>query len=226
MTMVIAHRGFSAKEPENTLRAFKRALDAGSGGIEFDVRCSKDGMPIVLHDSTVDRTTNGHGNVHHLCIKSIRKFDAGRGEKIPTLEEVLALIGKNAAMFIELKDKGIEEPVLREIYRRNVVENSMVISFDYESLMRVREIDPHIRIGHHFTRMPPPVGKVLAISGNALLPLDRIVTRQLVERLHTDVLEAHTFTVDDPEEAIKMRDWGIDGIITNDPEKMLRFLRR
>ena len=104
----IAHRGASAYEPENTLRSFRRALDMGADLIEFDIRMSSDGHLIVIHDKKVDRTTDGTGLVREMTLGQLKKLDAGKGEKIPTLEEVIDF-GKGKTRFvIELKEGGVE----------------------------------------------------------------------------------------------------------------------
>ncbi len=108
----IGHRGARAYEPENTIRSFKRALELGVNAVEFDVRQTKDKKVIVIHDEDVKRTTNGEGFVRDMTLKQIKEFDAGRGEKVPSFEEVLDFIGKKAMMFIELKETGFEDRVL------------------------------------------------------------------------------------------------------------------
>src|SRR4051812_42119977 len=103
---VFAHRGFSATYPENTLLAFKKALVLGIDGIELDVHATADGFPVVIHDRAVERTTNGAGHVDELPLATLRRFDAGRGERVPTLAEVLELVQDRAYLDIEVKGRG------------------------------------------------------------------------------------------------------------------------
>jgi glycerophosphoryl diester phosphodiesterase len=108
----IGHRGARAHEPENTLRSFKKALEIGVNAVELDVRKTKDNQVVVIHDSDVKKTTNGKGLVNELTLKEIKEFSTVKGEKIPTLKEVLDFLDKKAKILIELKETGVEEKVL------------------------------------------------------------------------------------------------------------------
>src|SRR3954466_10785832 len=112
MTLIYAHRGASAIHPENTLRAFRHALAIGVDGIELDVHATADGIPVVVHDRDVGRTTDGVGYVDEMPLARLESFDAGDGERVPTLAEVLTLVGDAAHLDIEIKGLGIERPVL------------------------------------------------------------------------------------------------------------------
>ena len=112
----IAHRGASGHEPENTLRAFEKAIELGADMIEFDVHVCKSGEAVVMHDATVDRTTNGKGEIVGKALKELKSLDAGKGEKIPTLEEVLNLIDRKTKVNIELKRSETAEPVTKIIH--------------------------------------------------------------------------------------------------------------
>src|ERR687897_3596137 len=112
MTLIYAHRGASAIHPENTLRAFRHALAIGVDGIELDVHATADGIPVVIHDRDVERSTNGTGYVDEMPLARLETFDAGDGERVPTLAEVLALVGDAAHLDVEIKGTGIERAVL------------------------------------------------------------------------------------------------------------------
>ncbi len=117
MPKIMGHRGAKAYEPENTLRSVRKALDLGVQAVEIDIHLSRDGRLIVIHDATVDRTTNGKGRVSDLSWKELRRLDAGLGEPLPVLEEVVALVRGRAHLFIELKDPKAVAPSGR-VFRR------------------------------------------------------------------------------------------------------------
>ena len=109
--LIIAHRGASGYEPENTLRSFRKAIGLKSDAIELDVQLTKDNKLVVIHDETVNRTTNGKGKVKDLTLRELRKLDAGKGEKVPTLEEVFNLVKRKVKIHVELKGNNIAKPV-------------------------------------------------------------------------------------------------------------------
>ncbi len=139
MSKVYGHRGASAEFPENTLAAFRRALELGVAGIELDVHLSADGVPVVIHDETVDRTTNGEGAVAGLTVAHLRELDAGQGEYVPTLAEVLDLVGDRVHVDIEVKANAAGEAVLREVRGRDT--RWVISSFDWDVLRYVRSVD-------------------------------------------------------------------------------------
>ncbi|MEM2727493.1 MAG: glycerophosphodiester phosphodiesterase family protein, partial [Candidatus Bathyarchaeia archaeon] len=125
----IGHRGAKGYEPENTILSFKRALELGVNAIEFDVRRTKDGEIVVIHDAEVDRTTNGKGLVGELTLSEIKSLSTEKGEKIPTLEEALDFLDRKSKIFIEIKEVGIEEKVLEIVRRKGLEDNVIIISF-------------------------------------------------------------------------------------------------
>lgn len=143
--LIFAHRGSSGTEPENTRRAFRQAIADGADGVEFDVRATRDGVPVLLHDRRLERTTNGTGDVDAHTLAELRTLDAGLGESIPTLTEVLDLVSGRLRIDVELKQTGIEADVLAVLnnYRDSVWTLS---SFDWESLARVRTLAPEAEL--------------------------------------------------------------------------------
>lgn len=154
---IIAHRGFLLQFPENTLVAFRKSLSLGASGVELDVQMSSDGVPVVIHDKTIDRTTNGHGPVSGMTFKQLRKYDAGikfalayRSEKIPSLREALWTIKGKGKVIIEVKEtvnKAGLELVLKEIYMCGMEKWSTLISFDINQLEYLRQLDSNIVLG-------------------------------------------------------------------------------
>ena len=139
--LLISHRGASHYEPENTLRSFRRALDMGAGVIEFDVRKSLDGRLVVIHDRTVDRTTDGKGAVSGKTLSELRSLDAGCGERIPTLEEVFENFAGRCGLVIELKEKGTEEETVPLSKLMVFIKDCRGVSFRKDCLRAVRELD-------------------------------------------------------------------------------------
>lgn len=155
--LVIAHRGAAGEAPENTLAAFQLALDQGCDGFELDVHLSKDGEIIVIHDATLDRTTNGTGKVQEMTLTELRRFDAGckfssnyAGEQIPLLEEVFALSPSELIINVEVKGGigcGMEEALVALLRTANRLETVIVSSFDHKCLATMKQIEPTIKVG-------------------------------------------------------------------------------
>ncbi|CAG7616414.1 glycerophosphodiester phosphodiesterase [Paenibacillus allorhizosphaerae] len=148
----IAHRGYPTLFPENTLSSFQAALDANYTHLELDVHLSKDGIPVVIHDPTVNRMCNDKGRVKEYTLEELKRFTVGERETIPTLDEALALCKGRISVFLELKQigkayEGIEEKVLDVIRRHDITDQIIVTSFDHYSLMKMRELDSGIDIG-------------------------------------------------------------------------------
>ena len=163
---LFAHRGYSAKYPENTMISFRSAMDYAVDGIELDVHMTKDGHIVVIHDEKVNRTTNGKGYVKDMTLEEIRKLDAGskfnplfKGEKIPLLEEVIQLIeGTNLKLNIELKSDvfpyyGMDMEVLKLVEKYSMQHRTIISSFDHETLKRISEVAPYIEAAPLFSNI-------------------------------------------------------------------------
>jgi glycerophosphoryl diester phosphodiesterase len=138
---IYGHRGESARAPENTLQAFELALQAGVDGIELDVRATADGVPVIIHDRDLARTTNGSGRVDAVTFDQLRRFDAGSGEQVPALDEVLSLVGDRAHLDIEFKQTRIERAVLEQLRKHPSVRWS-ASSFKWGALKTLRALSP------------------------------------------------------------------------------------
>ncbi len=146
MVKVLGHRGFSSAYPENTLLAFRKAIEAGADGIELDVWLTKDGRVIVMHDETIDRTSDMSGRQKEMTLDELRKANVGGGERIPTLEEVFELLPRDSIINVELKDREAVGEVAR-IIRSNNPERVLVSSFDVEALREYRKSDRQTKLG-------------------------------------------------------------------------------
>ncbi|ASJ15625.1 glycerophosphodiester phosphodiesterase [Thermococcus chitonophagus] len=144
--IVLGHRGWIGKYPENTLLAFQKAIESGADGVEFDVWLTKDGEAIIMHDETIDRTSNMRGRQKDMTIEELKKADLGMGQRIPTLEEAVKALPKDALINVEIKDVDAVEKVY-EVIRKNNPERFMVSSFEVEALKRYRELDSETTMG-------------------------------------------------------------------------------
>ena len=216
--IIIAHRGASAYEPENTLRSFKRAIEMGADMIELDVRLSRDRHLVIMHDNEVDRTTNGHGFVKEKTLSELKKLDAGMGESVPTLEEVIALLKGKAGFVIELKDLGTEEGVISLIKEKDLIEHVFIVSFNQNLLKRIKDLESKVKTGLILLSSSDPIRLAKECQADAVAPFHEFITSDLIEKAHKNNLKIITWTVDNQGEAESLRDAGIDGIVTNKPD--------
>lgn len=224
----IAHRGASGRFPENTLSAFRAAIDAGAQMCELDVEGSSDGAIVVIHDETVDRTTDGRGAVRAMTFDELKRLDAGirfgnefKGERIPTLAEVLALTEGRCELNIEIKSAGVERKVCDLIVEHRALATAMVSSFAWDALAIVRHLEPRVRVGLLASRWPARlVGAAFEMRADAINPRSDIVTEDLCIAAHQRNLSVYAWTVDEPGEMRQLIAFGVDGIMTNYPERL------
>jgi len=232
---VLGHRGASHAAPENTLAAFRQAADVGADGVELDVHLSRDGVPVVIHDDSVDATTDGAGLVRALTLAQLKALDAGvrfdasfTGERIPTLEEVLAEVGARLLINIELKadqTAALVPAVVGLVKRMGMAKRVWFSSFKPYALYRARALAPEIPCGLLYG--PLSLGALLLkpfTPHEALHPYKDLLTERSVRRAHKRGLRVFTWTLDDPVVARQFAVWGIDGIITNEPAEILAAL--
>lgn len=216
--LLISHRGASHYEPENTLRSFRKALDMGSSVIEFDVRKSLDGHLVVIHDRTVDRTTDGKGTVSGKTLGELQSLDAGLGEKIPTLEEVLENFVGRCGLVVELKEKGTEEKTVSLIKEYGATKDVAVVSFREDCLRAVSELDHSIPTGLITVFGFGCVKKALSLGCSIVATNHRFMTRRLVSEARRNGLFVCCWTVNDPRRGEKLAGIGLHGVITNKPD--------
>lgn len=242
MPLVLAHRGASFDAPENTLAAFGLAQRQGADGIELDTTLSKDGVPVVIHDLTLDNTTDGNGPVHDLNLRALKALDAGshfdmefRGERIPTLDEALEIVGPALTVNIELKttawrSDGLEQAVLRVIRHHGAAAQIIISSFNPFALRRFRALAPDIPIGYLYAPDEPIYLRygwlMLGLAHEARHPHHAIVDARYMAWARKHGYRVHTWTVDEPDRIRELRDLGVDAIITNRPALALETLGR
>jgi len=216
--LIIAHRGASGYEPENTLRSVKKALELGADMVEVDVHVSRDGCMVVIHDARLERTTNGKGYVKDMTLKELKKLDAGLGERIPTLEEVVQLVRGKAQLVVEMKVPGTEERV-QEIEENGLENEALITSFYHPVIRRVKELNPNVQAGVIIASRPvKPVQPAIDANANALFPKYTFVDQQMVLAAHKNNLAVYPWTMDTLSEIKPLIEMGVDGIVTNKPD--------
>jgi glycerophosphoryl diester phosphodiesterase len=231
---IFAHRGASAHAPENTLAAFELALAQGADGIELDAKLSADGHVVIIHDATVDRTTDRQGRVKDMSLAELRSLDAGgffadqyRGEKVPTLEEVFEALGKRMFVNVELTNYStpgdyLVESVCMLVKKCGLQKQVLFSSFFASNLSKARRLLPEVPRG------------LLAFNGllgawarsfgfafgryQALHPNLKDVTPQQVQRVHRLKRRVHVWTVNTAEDMRRLFNWDVDAIFTDDPQ--------
>ena len=240
--IIFAHRGDFAHAPENTLPSFEQALQKGADGVELDAKLTSDGHVIVIHDPTVDRTTNGKGRVASLSLEEARKLDAGSwfnekytGTKMPLLEEVFDLVGKDKLINIELTNystsrDGLALKVCELIKKHNNHSQIIFSSFFSSNLKIASKTLPEIPRG--LLAMPGLVGLWARSFGfmfgdyQALHPHISNASKEQVLRAHRIKRRVHVWTANTSEEVMRLKEWGVDGIFTDDPQMAMLALGR
>ncbi len=247
---VIGHRGAAGVAPENTLPSLRHAVRAGAHAVEFDVQCTCDGQLVLLHDSTVDRTTDGSGRIDDLSLDEVRGLDAGyrftsnggsgfpfrgRNVRIPTLTEAFAEIGDDIPVVLEIKSHRAGERIPGWLSAHDVAARTLVGSFSRGALELAApfaswrcasegELRSYVLLGK------VGLGRAVVPDADAVMVPERyrgirIVTPRFVRRAHRDGLGVFVWTVNRPDAMRRLWDWGVDGLISNEPGRALRILR-
>jgi glycerophosphoryl diester phosphodiesterase len=222
----MGHRGAKAYEPENTLRSIRRALDMGVQAVEVDMHLSRDGHLVVIHDATVDRTTDGTGRVADLSWEELRRLDAGMGERLPDLEEVVVLVRGRAHLFVEMKDPQAVEPLAAFFSAQDLFAEAHVISFWHPSLKKLRGLEPRIRTGVLFVGCPvDPSALAVAADAEALVLNYQYVTPELVQAAGETGLTVAVWNIDAVPDLLPVLPLNLDYIGSNAPDILINYLR-
>jgi len=224
------HRGASSLAPENTLAAFRLARELGADGVELDAQLSQDGVVVIMHDDSLERTSDGHGQVRDTPWRALRRLDAGRwfderfaGERIPTLQDVFDLLGTSLLLNIELKASTTGSELVRRVdsfvQSNRGAAHVIVSSFDWQQLEQVRACDPALRIGVLFKRELSAY-HYEALKPEAIHPEHSLVTPALVAAAHSSKRSVNTWTVNSEDEMLRMIAQEVDAIITNYPQRL------
>jgi len=236
--LVIGHRGASGHAPENTLAAFRKAVALGATFIETDLQLSRDAHFVAIHDTTVNRTTNGNGAVHDLALSELRNLDAGSwfgsgfaGERIPTLEEILQFSKKNDVVFyLELKPSGSwggEHVLIGALRDSGEIARAVVISFDSALVLNVHKIEPTVMTGLLYDgQIEKPIEKALEIGARQLAVRGDLVTPALLEQARKKDLQVVCWTVNHPAHMRLLIEAGVAGIMSDYPDRVIAALKR
>lgn len=233
-----AHRGSSKICPENTMAAFKKALEQGATGIETDVQLTKDGQMVLIHDETLDRTTSGTGWVKDYSLQELQELDAGskfdpafQGERIPTLDELLELVKDSGTIVnIELKNgtilyEGLEQKVIERVRAFQMADRVVISSFNHYSLYLCKQIAPEIRTGILYMEgLYEPWEYAATLQADALHAYHFAVLPEFVQGAKALGKAYHPFTVNDIKEMQRLLEAGVDGIITDYPDRLAELL--
>ena len=238
---IFAHRGASGSAPENTIASFELAYQRGAHAVELDAKLTSDGEIVVIHDQTVNRTTNGSGFVHQTSLAQFRALDAGswysytyQGEKVPLLKEVLEAVGGKLIVNIEITNyrtwwDHLPQKIAQLVLSMNLSDAVMFSSFYPMNLMRIKHFIPSARVAlltePHFYAFSRWSGLGQLSSPKIQHPYLTDVTQDVLNRAHQQGRRIHAWTVNDEQDMQKLLSWGIDGIFTDYPEKGLEILK-
>jgi glycerophosphoryl diester phosphodiesterase len=226
MAKIMGHRGAPADEPENTLRSFSRALAVGVAAVELDVQLTKDGRLAVIHDETLDRTTNGRGPVRDFTLAELKKLDAGQGEPVPSLEEVFDLVQGKAHLVVELKQPEAAGALLDFFQKRRAFEFATIISFWHPAVKALKQTEPRLNTGVLLVGCPvDPVGLARAADADALILQYAYVTPELVTAAHNHGLLVYVWNIDDTKTLKPYLTMNLDGIGSNRPGVLIEYLQ-
>jgi glycerophosphoryl diester phosphodiesterase len=236
--LVIAHRGASGNAPENTMAAFKKAVALGANFIETDLQLSRDARLVAIHDATVNRTTNGQGTVHDMTLTELRRLDAGSwfgsefaGERIPTLEEILAFSKKHDVVFyLEIKPGGSwggEHALIGALRESGEIPRAVVICFDAAIVLSLRKIEPTLMTGLLYDgQIENPLEKAVAIGARQLAVRGDLVTQALIAEARRKDLQVVCWTVNHPAHMRLLAAAGVDGIMSDYPDRLVAAVRK
>jgi len=234
-TKIIAHRGGGAVKPENTLAAFKNAVELGADGVEFDVQLTKDGEVVVIHDELIDRTMSGSGLVKDYTLAELRQMSAGeffspdfKDEKIPTLAEVLELVKDLEVINIELKNflpyPELEEKVLKLVDEFGVRDQVIISSFNHYSLQKLKKLQPEIKTGALMAaKIINPSDYAFKRGFDALHLHFLTADQEVIDKTHFMGMQLNVYTVNFSESVEDLLEKGVDMIMTDDVEMALEL---
>lgn len=222
----IGHRGAKGYEPENTLLGFQKAIELGVNRIELDVHLSADGEIMVIHDETVDRTTNGKGRVNQLTLAELKQLKTAKEQSIPTLAEVFDLIDQKCEVNIELKSfeasKAVVTLIEKYISEKKWQYNQFIVSsFDWNVLKQIAFLNPAIPIGV-LTETDLDLALAFAkfVQAKSIHPYFHLLTAANTKQLQEEGFQVFPWTVNESEDIKKIKNYTIDGIISDFPDRL------
>lgn len=223
---ITGHRGACGYEPENTFRSFQKAIECGVSAIELDVHLTKDDHLAVIHDYRVERTTNGQGLVSAYTREELQQLDAGKGEKIPMLNDVYEFISKRVNIAIEVKGFDLEEKLAKFIKARNAYNSIHVCSYNQEALCAIKTQDRKISTGLIFEGVPYKLGSLLVqLDVDAYYPNPGFILPEHIEIVQHTSCQVHVYAPPIQEEVTRLVKWGVDGLLTDYPDVTIKMVQ-
>jgi len=225
--IIIGHRGAASYEPENTLLSIGKAIDLKVNAVEIDVHLTKDNNLVVIHDDKVDKTTNNKGYVKNFNLSELKKLDAGKNEKIPTLQEVIDFVKGKIKLIIELKGLKTAKPVVRLIEKNKIVKDVYVISFWHDMVKEVKELNKNIKTGVLFVGHPVnAVNLAKDADADVLVMNYKFISKKLVDDAHKSSLKVFVWNIDDKEDIKPIADLKVDAIGSNKPDIIVEYFKK
>ena len=238
---VVAHRGASGHAPENTMAAFRRAVEMGARFIETDLHLTRDARVVAIHDSTLDRTTNGHGLVDSMPLEEVRALDAGAwftsplsesfaGERIPTLDEIVRFAKETDVIFyLEIKSDstwGVEHAVVAALRDTGEAARALILSFDPATLISVNRLDQTMMTGYLCEHPSNDlVERTVRAGARQIAPRGDLVTPDMVKKAHQAGLQVVAWTINEPDQMRRLITAGVDGIMSDYPDRLVSVLK-
>ncbi|MFX1389316.1 MAG: glycerophosphodiester phosphodiesterase [Promethearchaeota archaeon] len=234
--LIIAHRGASSIAPENTLKAFKKAIELGADYIEFDVHKSLDGEIVIMHDANTFRTTGHNGEIKEMTLKELKKLDCGGGQSIPTLSELVKIAKGKINLNCEVKATGLTEQLISILRENNLLSSTIISSFNHENLLKIQKLEPQIKLApleptiawgiDNDLSWKEAIEKAKINNFYAINPLFRLINQSVIDEVHKNDLKIFPWTVNSKSRILKLINLGVDGIITNEVERVNKLLNK
>ena len=226
--LLIGHRGASKIAPENTLKAFQKAIDFKADYVEFDVHQSVEGELIVIHDPNTFRSTGHKGSIKKMTLSEIKELDAGEGEQIPTLKELITLARGKIGLQLEIKASGLAQKIVNALQNADLIESTIISSFIHKELSEVQKIEPNAKLAPLLLgiRKNKTLQKAVDNNFGYIHPQYKLINKSFIDAAHEKHIKVNAWTVDARDDMEKLIDMGIDGIITNDIELANEVLNR
>jgi glycerophosphoryl diester phosphodiesterase len=221
MLLRIGHRGAAGYEPENTLKAISKAIALGADLVEVDVQRTSDGHLVIIHDKRVDRTTDGTGYVSAMTLAEVRNLDAGEGQPVPTLTEVLALTQRRVGLILEIITEGIAEQVCAQVREYRFNSPLIYASFLHAELLKVRAAEPLAKTMTLLEGVPiTPTSFAMEAKASVVGLASDSLTASFINALHSAGLQIFVYTVNDPLDIRWVKSLEVDGIISDFPDRI------
>ncbi|MFX1502484.1 MAG: glycerophosphodiester phosphodiesterase, partial [Promethearchaeota archaeon] len=234
--LIIAHRGASSIAPENTLKAFQKAIELGADMIEFDVRKTIDDRIVISHDNNLIRITGKFGSIKNMTLEQLREFDFGEGEKIPTLKELINLTKGKIDFNCEVKVRGIEQKLVDIFRDADLLDSTLISSFKDDVLIKIQKIEPKLRLAalnpnkygwiSSWVSRKKMIKKAKYNRFYAINPIHVLLNKRFIDKAHQSNLKIYPWTVNSESRMEDLVRLGVDGIITNDIQLLKNCIMR